>query len=302
MNWIKFSWSDGTDITLPSKSGTFIVDASNVVVSDAPIIEKAKEAISIIVKNNPPPYRLLVSGGIDSQAMIYAWKESGVEFEVHTFVYDQNMNLHDLSLLWEYAKLHDIKVTHHNISHFEFLKNDLFSYSKKYSCNSPQITFYMSMMDRFTDGTLILSGNPPLNIPFFNFAILGLERYRIINRKNIVPFFWIHTAELAGAWIYLQSKHEASWVRSNFKFTENNEAKCFFYHSAKIPVIPSYKKSGFEKYKLYYDNYKIDPATKIKLLLNTKKNNKSKRNYDILFRFSLIYENPISLNFETIGI
>lgn len=300
-SWIKLSWSDGTDITQASYTGTFIVDVSDMVVNDAPVIQRAVESINQIVKNNPPPYRLFVSGGIDSQAMLYAWKKSGHEFEAHSFVYDQNMNVHDLAILWEFAKTHNIKLRHHDISHFDFLKTDLKDYSKKYNCNSPQITFYISMMDRFSDGTIVLSGNPPVSVPWFNFTILALERYRIISGKPIVPFFWINSPELAGAWAYRLQLLEYQ-KNKHPGIISSQDTRVLLYLGSTIPIIDTYKKSGFEKYKLYFDNYPIDQRLKVKLMLNKNNYNKSRRAYDFLFRFTLIDENPISPSLRMIGI
>jgi len=300
MDWIKFSWTDGSDVNYPSPTGYFIVDLSNIEINDRPVLENAERTIKSIVERNPPPYRLFLSGGIDSQAMAYVWLKSGVPFEAHSFIYDRNMNLHDITMLWEYSKEYNIPLTHHHISHFDFLKNNLRDYSKKYSCNSPQITFYMKMLDTFQDGTSILSGNPIYNdSTFYNYTILGLQRYTNLTGKHVIPFFWNHTAYLTGAWEVKWHEIDNFLRKSKIKL-EGHDFKTYLYQECDIPVNITYKKSGFEKYKLYFDRFKIDPWTRTKRLLN--KTNRSKRNYDILFRYSLMDENPCSTKRNVIGL
>lgn len=300
MDWVKLSWTDGGDVNYFNNNGYFIIDLSNIEFNDADILDNAYKTIEEIIKNNPPPYRLFLSGGIDSQAMVYVWLKSGVPFEAHTFIYDRVMNLHDISLLWEYVKEFQIPITHHHISHFKFLEDDLRLYSKTYSCNSPQITMHMKMLDTFKDGTSILSGNPIYSDDsFYNYTILGLERYRHITQKNVVPFFWTHTSYLTGSW-YFKSLLSDRYLKSQGIRLEGHDMKIYLYQEAGIPIGITQKKSGFEKYKIYFDNFKLDPWTRTKRILN--KTNRSKRNYDILFRYSLMDENPCSGKKNIIGL
>jgi len=299
MNWINYYWDDGTDILCSSKTGTFVIDVSNIELHNNDVLEESIAAVKFIINSNPPPYRLLLSGGIDSQAMVYAWLKSGVDFEAHTFIYDEIMNNHDIHQLYEFSKEYPFSIETHKISHFEFLNHHLHSYSKKYNCNSPQLNFYMYMMDRFKDGTLVLSGNPPMNLTMWvDYSLHSLIRYQKINQRNLVPFFHIHTPKLAGSWVSkIRSQH---FDRQELGSAGTNELKTLLYLDSGFPVLITGKKSGFEKYKIYFDSHTLDKKIRQKILLNTR--NVSRRMYDILFRHSLELENPVSATTKIIGL
>ncbi len=296
---MKIYWNDGTPINQKSKDSTLVIDCSQLDLEACDPIIQVKNAIDRIVKKYPAPYRLFLSGGVDSQAMAYAWKISGVEFQAVSFLYDQNMNSHDISVLYDFAKDHNIHVDYHNISHFDFLRNNLENYSEKYFCNSPHITFYMKMMERFDDGTLIFSGNPIITNPGIDYTILGLQRFGDILNKKIIPFFWLETKELAGSMykIYRSLKYNPTLVDQ----VSNDNIKTLIYNLSGFPVESYYKKSGFEKYKFFYDNIYIDKKLRLKFLINNHMM-PSKRNYDILFRYSLMQKNPYSQTIKIIGL
>lgn len=299
MDWIKIYWSDHTPIDRPSLTSTLVIDVSNMTSNTYDPLIQSKRAVKQIVDNNPPPYRLFLSGGVDSQAMAYAWKMSGVEFQAVSFVYDQNMNIHDISILHDFSKEFDIPVQYHHISHFDFLKNELTDYSRKYTCNSPQITFYMKMLERFNDGTSIFSGNPIITDLGINYTILGLERFGKMNQVNFVPFFWLHTRELAGSMYKIYNDLRYNPVLCDTVSTD--AIKTLVYNLSGFPVDSFYKKSGFEKYKFFYDRIKVDKNLRLNLVINNLKM-PSKRNYDLLFRYSLMYQNPYSQHLKIIGL
>jgi hypothetical protein len=74
-------------------------------------IQAAVEAVNDVVENYPPPYNLFVSGGIDSQAMLYAWKMSKHPFNAYTFRYNQTYNIHDIQTLFLFCEQENIPYT-----------------------------------------------------------------------------------------------------------------------------------------------------------------------------------------------
>lgn len=245
-------------------------------------IQAAVEAVNDIVKNYPPPYNLFVSGGIDSQAMLYAWKTSNHPFNVYTFRYNQTYNIHDIKTLFLFCERESIPYTIVDFDYFKFLEEEYDGIAKKYKCSSPQISMHIKMASMFT-GTNVFSGNFLLQVSaVLSHAILGIYRYSRTNEgKNTIPYFFLHTPELA------YSMH--GFKQDNFdKINELEKLgyrrKARVYNLVGFPVIPQEQKfTGFEKFKEHYDSHtyvKDDPKNRLKF-----GNKDSARPFDWLFRY-----------------
>lgn len=244
----------------------------------------ALDTIDKIVKNNPGPYTLLCSGGVDSQAMAYAWKKSCIPHEIILFQYINNegevFNDYDLKTFFVFADKHDIDYSVKNFNYFKFLENDLITYAKKYDCASPQLTAMIKMIESIGKGTILLSGNFfsfVYNLSIFTYDILGLQRFAdsVINYK-VIPFFFLYTSDLAFG--FLDEVLEKN-IRNSYT------GKCEIYKLNGFPVISQDTKiSGFEKIKDFFDTQKhiITPKDRLKFL-----NEPSKRVFDIKFRYLL---------------
>ena len=209
-------------------------------------IYAAIDAVNKIVKEYPSPYHVLASGGIDSQAMLYAWKLSNQPHNVISFQYNDGMNAHDLDTLKEFSAKENINVTYIHFDFFSFIKNEYDAMANRYQCSSPLISAYI----RFTEilgGTCVFSGNfLGISGAFLTHAILALHRHSLTDSgKNTIPYFFLHTPELA----YSLRNYDISTAHTH-------EGKIDLYKQAHFPIIPqSQKFSGFEKYKDYYDQY-----------------------------------------------
>lgn len=283
MNWIKF-FRDDPNITtglLSCENQNLNCDLSGInvnVVGDP--LAVSINAVHKIANEYPGPYYLLASGGIDSQAMIYAWLQSGIDFKVVHFVYNNNMNSHDIDPLKIFCKLNGISITYMDIDHFSFLKNELQHYAKKYICASPHINFYMKFIEYINDGTCIFSGHP-LSCSTgvgHNFSQLGLYRYMTISGRNLIPNFFLHTPELGKVWF----AHTKKILNEIDEILVGYGVRCYMYAKAKFPIIPSKKITGFENYKILCDKYPELVSTKQRIRYN-----KNKHVYDILYRWPL---------------
>jgi hypothetical protein len=245
-------------------------------------IQAAVEAVNDIVKNYPPPYNLFVSGGIDSQAMLYAWKTSNHPFNVYTFRYNETYNIHDIKTLFLFCERENIPYTIVDFDYFKFLEEEYDGIAKKYKCSSPQISMHIKMANMFT-GTNVFSGNFLLQeSAVLTHAILGIYRYsRTSEGKNTIPYFFLHTPELA------YSMH--GFKQDNFdKINELEKLgyrrKARVYNLVGFPVMPQEQKfTGFEKFKEHYDSHtyvKDDPKNRLKF-----GNKDSARPFDWLFRY-----------------
>jgi hypothetical protein len=245
-------------------------------------IQAAVEAVNDIVKNYPPPYNLFVSGGIDSQAMLYAWKTSNHPFNVYTFCYNETYNIHDIKTLFLFCERESIPYTIVDFDYFKFLEEEYDGIAKKYKCSSPQISMHIKMASMFS-GTNVFSGNfLATGSAVLSHAILGIYRYsRTSEGKHTIPYFFLHTPELA------YSIH----CFKQYNFHQLNELervgylrKARVYNLVGFPVIPQEQKfTGFEKFKEHYDSHtyvKEDPNNRVKYCTKP-----SARPFDWLFRY-----------------
>ena len=254
----------------------------------------AIEAINDIAENYPAPYHLLVSGGIDSQAMLYAWKMSGHPFTAVSFRYNQDFNWHDIKTLPEFCEQENIDYQIVDFDYFSFLENEYDAIARRYQCSSPQIAMHIKMATML-HGTRIFSGNfLSLSAASLSYAILGTYRYSITEEgKNTIPYFFLHTPELAYSLNYFRSSGYQKHTTIDAPYTDRvNE-----YQAMGFPVIAQDNKlNGFEKFKEYYDShtYVLEDRNN-RLKYHSKA---SQRPFDWLFRYP--YEHlfgPASLSF-----
>jgi hypothetical protein len=230
--------------------------------------EEAQNNIKYIIENYPPPYTLCVSGGVDSQSMLYFWKNSGVPFQAISFKYNYDLNQHDLRSLYLFSEKNNIKINYIDFDLLSFYDNEYVSYTEKYRCGSPHICVYMKFSDYVTDGTILYSGNflDKNNDLFVLQNEFGLYRFAKQKNKNLVPYFLCET--------------------KNFAYSLKNLSrdKATNYQLNEIPVIASpLCYTGFEEVKNYYDqHYKHRVTTQDRLC--KKPNQGSGRVYDLLLR------------------
>lgn len=280
MNWMRFGWGpefvQTFDPNLP-----FHIDVSQIIYSNKPLLEISSRVIKEISERYPPPYNLMLSGGMDSQIMLWCWLNSGIDFNAISVKYvskecDGILNEHDLYELELFAKQHNIDVAYKEFDVISFLENNLETYATQYQCTSPQICTHMCMGEMITDGTVIFSGNFMYDFNY-TYTILGLKRYADISKRSIIPFFLLHDPELAGALRYLNP------IKKDYsleKFDNYNKL-------LGAPVVPQPKKqTGFETIKNYYDT-RTDLVVPVRLRLKYA-NMPSKRKFDLLFRYSLM--------------
>lgn len=284
----------------------FVIDLTNFQVSKnyqfCNAVEKSKTVIKKIIKKYPPPYTLLASGGIDSQAMIYFWKLSKVPFNIIHFKY-KDYNIADTDVLLQFIHNQNLEsITEiKNFDVLDFINSTKYiEYAKAYHCNSPHMLTYMRLVDHISNGTVLMSGNfIQKNIVGFNYTIYGLQRYANTTRKNFIPFFLQSEPNLAYCMFLLAEKYNSKWYQN--QDSKNSEYELFkdtsydfyirysSYKELEIPVQfpPNGKQTGFEKIKEYFDNSKVQSIDMLKY-----SSFPSKRPFDIIYRYKL---------FESIG-
>ena len=279
MDWMKSGWCE---------NGQFYIDASNAIHSNRELLTVASETIKRITDHYPAPYTLMMSGGVDSQSMLWCWINSNTTFNVTTVRYiDHNgtvLNEHDISNMKAIAKLHNIVINYIDFNIIDFLDNHLFNYATKYQCTSPQITAYMKMSEMIETGTVLFSGDF-LATAAYDYTIFGLKRYAdAINTESrkVIPFFLLHDPELTT--IYKVINDTKTYDRSGAKNLYYKQ-KINSMQAIGIPIIPQKSKySGFEKIKNIYDTRYdlVVPTDRIRYA-----GKPSRRIFDVIFRYNL---------------
>lgn len=243
---------------------------------------EAVNAVNKIVNSLPAPYSLLVSGGVDSQVMILAWKNSGHKFKIFHYSYN-DLNSHDSATLAEFAALHNISYEVISFDAMSFIQSDeLSTYAKKYDCSSPQILTYIKLAEMHQE-TVIMAGNYYSdNTIGLNFTILALQRFADSDKNNFVPFFLSYTPELTFAFAKIDMGIKCEQARATHEI-DHYAAKYKSYLSAGFEIVAQPAKyTGFEQIKNQFDSMQVE--SKLKLQFST---NKSKRPFDLKFRYAL---------------
>jgi len=237
-------------------------------------LEAAELTVQSILNNYPPPYHLMISGGVDSQAMLHSWVKFGSDFIPTSVIYN-NFNFHDIDNIKLFYKNY---VQYINFDLLTFLELEYDTYSAKYRCSSPCISAYIKMIENL-QGTIIFSGDPFIeNKPRLTDAILGLYRASM-DKKNLIPYFFLHTPELMYSFT-----NQGLFDKKEYIMLNDYEKKIYNYRINGFPIFPQQNKySGFEKVKDFYDsNFRdlIAPKNRLKYA-----NKPSKRTFDLLYRY-----------------
>jgi hypothetical protein len=256
-----------------------LVDFSVKELNRHPVLEAAEFTIADIIKNYPAPYNLMVSGGIDSQAMLYLWNKFGSNFIPTSVIYNSNLNLYDVMDLNNLNLQYDFKINYINFDILSFYEKEVHDYALKYKCSSPCINAHIKMSENL-QGTVIFSGDfIAAQKPVLSNAILGLYRASL-QRENLIPYFFLHTPELA----YSMQKPLKSEPNYNDVEHVGYDFKIENYKNNHLPITPQKQKStGFEKIKDIYDEKYYHLVPPLNRLRFAKK--PSKRTFDLLLRY-----------------
>lgn len=261
--------------------GDYYIDFRSVDLQSMTLDCALEHTIDQITKHYPPPYNLLVSGGVDSQAMLYAWKKYGKNYQAISIVYDDWLNRADLVALEEFSRQQNIGVDYCKFNLTEFYFSEYESIVDEFQCTSPQIGAYIAMTQNLS-GTVIFSGMLPSlkNIPF-DHAQRSLVRYA--TTKHVIPFFFVHTPELCYSGIQEKQIHHEQHAYLS---------KVLFYQHMGFPVISQNKhlnpETGFEGVKKHFDlNFSHLVTSDIKLKAAGKP---SRRVHDMLFRYPNVFK------------
>jgi hypothetical protein len=245
------------------------------------ILDAAKITVDHIIKNYPPPYNIMVSGGIDSQAMLYSWKLFGKDYIPTAVMYNDYLNEHDLVTLDTFSQEQNISIEYLKFDLLKFYETEYDTLCEKYKCRSPHFGAHLGMTENL-QGTCIFSGDclgkNGANIRSNNICMYEATKYR-----SIVPYFFMHTPEIAYSKVFVASKYKRKKL-DYADFQQLYQEKAILLINEGFPIIPQQEKyTGFEKVKDLYDE-KYRHLITPKILLKYA-NKPSKRTYDLLLRY-----------------
>jgi hypothetical protein len=217
---------------------------------------------------------VFASGGIDSQACIYAFKKAGNPFRIVHYSYGTNVE--DTETLTAFCQQEGLAFELHHFDVDAFINSDEYlELANRYDCASPHILSYIKMVSNH-DEPCVMSGNfVSRDSASMNWTISGLDRFRELDKPNFIPFFFQWSPEL----VYGAKLHKHDLI----VFDSGYEAKAYNYRELGFPIIPqSDKLSGFEEIKNSYDSYPIESLLRLKWASQP-----SHRPFDILFRYSI---------------
>ncbi len=249
------------------------------------LLPAAKITIEDIMTNYEPPYYLMLSGGLDSQAMLDLWLRYGSNFIPTHVRYNYDLNMHDFRYLQAYAKNKiEINVIDFNI--IDFFENKYLEYANSIKAISPHFAAHLYFSQNLK-GTIIFSGdridkyngmNQILAMPVVSILSTNMCLFEQSNIRSIVPSFFIHTPQLAYSIIY--DKKYLKCIPSNGYHTY--KYKLLSYEGLRL-IKPDLKYTGFEKVKDYYDiNHSVDKKTILRY-----RNKPSRRSFDLILRYPL---------------
>lgn len=268
--------------------------------------EEAVNAAKLIYQTMPKPITVCLSGGVDSQAVLLAFKAAKVPFNIVTFIYNQNRNHYDYHYAYRICEREALQIKEIHVDLEEFHEDGrLFEYAKKWDTNSPHMCCQIYGYEQVKFGTVIIAGNPimPYNVRnnkvyrgVHTWDLMVHTRYQATTLST-VGFFLSYTPELHYSFIMqpgiddlIKEKNKDIDEASDLPDVEkaSYELKCGLFECGGFDIIRQPKKfHGFEWLKW-----------------DIEKNNKHywKNNiheYDRRFRKALHDINPVNENVKT---
>ena len=276
-DWLKYGFGD--ELGPQAANSPFVIDYSGAcphpTLSTASPVELAHDACRHIYQTRQGPLTLMVSGGVDSQAMAYAFHTSGVPCRYVSARYNGGLNDHDI-LSTSFYDDHGIPVEFIDIDLIHFHEVELKGWANTYQNYSPHLLAHCKIASTIKEGTVVSSGAivTRQNLSETSYSVFGLERYARISNQSVIGFFFAYCPHL----VYATRDILVDQLEDMYA------AKVEVYLRAGFPVIPQTKKfHGFELLKDLYDDREIDPKVRRRYTRY-----RSARNYDLLFRYPLM--------------
>jgi hypothetical protein len=231
-NFIKYGWGNQTYGHRTSSDAKFWIKYGRCDTEPLDFRSECRRAVKLINETTEKKILVHFSGGIDSEIICKSFYESNIPFEVCIWVYDNNLNIHDIAYALKFCKEYNIRYNILQLDIVKFIKFDMFRVCRqKYFCHS-----WWSNMAKYAisqnDGYQIL-GDGHVN---FNHDPLGLERSRT---PSYIPPVLLHTKYYQGEdleaktyKVFGESQHAE--ILSYMEQTGKEGCSGFFYYTPEL--------------------------------------------------------------------
>ena len=221
---------------------------------------------------------LCFSGGVDSQAMIMAWREANLNADIFILRFDNDLNSQDYNHAIEFCKKIGIDYNVINIDITNFLSRENYNIGIKYKSASPHFNVHYKLVEILRDRgyTGVCFGGQAPNKNFntwgknFEKNPLNFVRIQDVFEIPVQGSFLSYYPQLAWAITLLTESFDEDQKPENTR-TEKDftrliniryPLKVLGYQRAGFPVIPQETKfTGFELVKKYFENLTGDGWT-----------------------------------------
>jgi hypothetical protein len=248
---LPFFWDYRTDFTRPIQSP----------------FEEAVLAVQKIAQERPGPYTVLLSGGVDSQAVLLAFQAAGVPFQVITFLYDGGRNHYDIETAIRLCSRQSIPINFHDVDLTEFHQSgEMAILASRYNTDSPHMICQLhGLLTCEQSGTFIMAGNPVLpRGSGKNTVYRGVTPWRLTapcQMPNVVGLFHSYTRELHYSWqaMSIDDLFDGAPRIPDSDPVASYAVKIELYRRGGFDIIPQDKKThGFEWLKTDIENTNPD--------------------------------------------
>lgn len=280
-------------------------------------IEAAIECAKML-GDNPA---LCISGGVDSQSMLQAWIEAGLKFKTYILVFNDNLNVQDVSHARMYCKKNNITLNEYHLNVTSFLTRNNWDIGMKYQSSSPQFNTHYYFFDILKEmgHTGICTGG---QTPIYNKGVWGENFNR--NSFNFITYSRISNFPCQGSFLSFYPKlcwaagllsPEITINKGTAEYQDlleinamRYESKVKGYRNTGFNIIPQNKKyTGFEFVKSHFeektgDGWAFEKKFRIPLEKHFRGNmfrNKFKLSKEVLDKLELIYRNNVRSSFFT---
>lgn len=244
---------------------------------------------------------LLLSGGIDSQAMVQCFKEANLNFDVYTFVFNEDLNKQDFNYARFYCKMNDIKCIEYEFNVLNFLQHENFDIGNKYKSISPHFNTHYKMAEILKNKGytgVCCGGFAPSNVDNIWGTNFSYNPCYYTNIEEILGIkfqgnFLSYSPELAWSIGLLTEKiilnnsndPKFSIFKKNMKKRYNTKVGGYTKHGFNIFPQPE-KYTGFELIRKYYED-KTGDGWFFEKTFRTPLSKKFKKTDAYLYKFNL---------------
>lgn len=212
------------------------------------------EAAELVARSLGSQMRLFVSGGVDSQVMLRAFKGLGIPLHVVTFQFNSDLNSEDVELASRLCRELSISLDIIPFDVLDFFRLGHFQNNYKYRCWIPEIATHIEMIKR-AEGYPVFAGNPPS--PFM--AETGEVQFSLPSRLHFATDFFLDQQKRLGIGNFFLYTRDlvTCFVAQSRKFVEGRplhspddlyDFKCSLYESLGFAISRQQRKTtGFER-------------------------------------------------------